>query len=163
MVNKKFMAILMGTVIGTMAMTGCGNSSKSQSAATTTVAATQAQSEESKATEETTAVAEAVDPADEKMVDVGGDFPVSTKYAEAQLVDYYIAEFDETPTMVVARTADGKEYQTHFYFYGDEQLVEFTVDGDKPKVTQDKTGFMAKDIDNIYAAIQKSDNWKPVA
>ena len=69
---------------------------------------------------------------------------------------------DETPEMVVARTADGSKYQAHFDFFGDEQLLEFTVDGDSVEVTEDLTGFMGKDIDAIYAAIQESDNWQPV-
>ena len=145
--SKKIMAVLLSVVMGAAVLAGCGSSASGAAQAETKVEAKEAPKSNETA---------------EELVEVGGDFPVSTKYAEYQLVEYYIEEMDETPVMVVARTADGKEYQAHFNFFGDEQLLEFTVDGDTPTVTNDLTGFMAKDIDKIYAIIKDSDNWKSV-
>ncbi len=159
--KNKVMAMILGTVLAFGALAGCGQAAETPATETTAEAPAETKEEAPAETKEE-APAEAADAAEEKMVDVGGDFEVSTKYAEYQLVEYYIAEMDETPVMVVARTADKNEYQAHFNFFGDEQLLEFTVDGDKCEVTNDLTGFMAKDVDNIYAAIKAQDNWQPV-
>ncbi len=161
--KKKVIAIVMGTVLTMGALVGCGSSKGADNSDAQASVQEDAQTEESqdKAQEEVQEASEDSDAA-ETMVEVGGDFPVSTKYAEYQLVEYYIAEMDETPVMVVARTADKTEYQAHFNFFGDEQLLEFTVDGDTCTVTNDLTGFMGKDVDAIYAAIKESDNWQPV-
>ncbi|MCR5102781.1 MAG: hypothetical protein K6B41_15640 [Butyrivibrio sp.] len=167
--KKKVMALVLGSVMVMGTLAGCGSSNTAtettevtEEVAETEAAAETEEAEETEEAAEETAETEETATEEETMVEVGGDFPVSTKYAEYQLVDYYIAEMDETPVMVVARTEDQTEYQAHFNFFGDEQLLEFTVDGDTCEVTEDLTGFMAKDIDAIYAAIKESDNWQPV-
>lgn len=170
--KKKIVALFMVSLMSVMMVTGCGSKEK-QEADNTTAAATETVTDSktatatddksgAAATTDTTKDATATDAVEGETVDVGGDYPVSTKYAEYQLLDYYFAETDETLKMVISRTTDGAEYDVHFTFFGEEQDLQFTVKDNAPTVTFDKTGFITKDIVNVYAAIQESDNWTAI-
>jgi len=91
--------------------------------------------------------------------EVGGAYPVPAGYAEYQLLDYYFAETDQTIQLVVSTNADHTEYDVHFDFFGDEQQLDYTYKDGTCTVTNDLTGFIAKDVEAINAAIQESDNW----
>lgn len=173
--KKRIVALFMASLISVMMVTGCGAKEK-QEADNTTAVATEAVTDSKTATDDksadaaatdavttdTTKDAAATDAEEGDTVDVGGDYPVSTKYDEYQLVDYYFGETDQTIKMVVSRTTDAAEYDVHFTFFNDEQELQFTVKDNVPTATFDKSGFITKDIENIYKAIQESNNWTAV-
>ena len=150
--NRKAVSILLAAGMTVMAMTGCGSSQ--QAPAKTEVAAVT----DTESKEETKAEA----PAEAKLVDIGAEYSVSTEYDEYALVDYHYDETDEDVTWVVSRKADGSAYDVHFTFFGDEQVCDFTVDGDTPTVTFDKSGFITKDIDKMWEVLKAVNDWTAI-
>lgn len=108
----------------------------------------------------TLALDQSSDSSTEEMIDVGEEYPISAKYTEYQLVEYYIEELDENARMIVARNNDATEYDVQFTLFNDAQELTFTIEDEEPNVIFDKSGFIEKDVDYIWAAIQESDDWK---
>ncbi len=85
------------------------------------------------------------------------DFDPNTEYADYTLVDYEIADIGAQFVATVSRSSDGKKYEIHCNFYGDEQLSVY----DNGKVTEDKTGFMETDTPLIVEKAEKQGIWVP--
>jgi hypothetical protein len=85
------------------------------------------------------------------------DFDPNTEYADYTLVDYEIADIGAQFVATVSRSSDGKKYEIHCNFYGDEQLSVY----DNGKVTEDKTGSMETDTPIIVEKAEKQGTWVP--
>lgn len=86
------------------------------------------------------------------------EYDANPDYAEYTLVDYEIADIGAQFVATVSKSSDGKKYEVHCNFYGDEQ-VSVLEDG---KVTEDKTGFMETDTPLIVQKAEEQGIWVPI-
>jgi hypothetical protein len=132
--KKKVLSLLVAATMAITALTACGSSSASAG-----------QSAEAKA--EAKASLDALG--------LEAQYEPNADYAEYTLVDYEIADIGAQFVATVSKSSDGKKYEVHCMFYGDEQL-SVLEDG---KVTEDKSGFMETDTPLIVAKAEEQGIW----
>ena len=135
--KKKVLSLIVATVMAMTALTACGSSN-----ATTAVSAEK--KAEAQAALDALGLAKEYDP--------------NPDYAEYTLVDYEIADIGAQFVATVSKSADGKKYEVHCNFYGDEQISVL----ENGKVTEDKTGFMESDTPLIVEKAEQQGVWVPV-
>lgn len=135
--KKKILSVVMAATLAVAALTACG--SGSTSAATSAEAKAEAQ-----ASLDALGLTKEYDP--------------NSDYAEYTLVDYEIADIGAQFVATVSKSSDGKKYEIHCNFYGDEQLSVY----ENGAVTEDKTGFMETDTPKIVEAAEAQGIWVPV-
>ncbi len=163
--------LIYGALVGLLMMTavGCSNEPEvtEEVAVDETVETTAEEATSEEATSEEAAVeaapAEAEDVIEEaeatEASDLEAPYEMADGYDEYMVMEHYFEGPDETVTMMVSADAAHGKYHTHFDFFGEEQVLEFEVVDGVPTVIYDKTGFIGKDIENIYADIMANDAW----
>ena len=132
--KQKFLSVIMAITMAGSIIMGCGsNASQSDSSAAAVT-----------------------------MVDVGAEYEVSTEYDEYTVLPHYFAETDQNVDMVVTRDSNGTKYSVQFTFFGDAQQLDFTVSDGTPSATYDKTGFIEKDLENLWAEIKEYSDWTSI-
>ena len=156
---KKKMMLLALVLVVALFVSACGGSSSTNSDTTTAEPAateTEAPAEKNDASASTEAAATAETAGDAVEVDVGGPYPATTNWDEYVITPYYFAETDETLDMLIETNEAHDKFEVLFTFFGDKQDMAFSVNGDELTVDSDLTGFIGKDVQNIYTFIQEN-------
>ncbi len=135
--KKRILSVVLAATMAMAALTACGSGSGK--------------------TAEVSAEAKAEAQAQLDALGLTKDFDPNTEYADYTLVDYEIADIGAQFVATVSRSSDGKKYEIHCNFYGDEQLSVY----DNGKVTEDKTGFMETDTPLIVEKAEEQGIWVP--
>ncbi len=134
--KAKVLSVVLAATLAVASLTACGGASSSSAPSAEAVAEAQA----------------ALDG-----LGLTADFEPNTEYDEYTLVDYEIADIGAQFVATVSRTSDGKKYEIHCNFYGDEQLSVY----ENGAVTEDKTGFMETDTPLIVEKAEQQGIWVP--
>ncbi len=132
--KKKALSLLVAATMAMTALTACGSASASAG-----------QSAEAKA--EAQAALDALG--------LTKDYDPNSEYDTYTLVDYEIADIGAEFVATVSKSKDGKKYEVHCNFYGDEQLSVY----ENGAVTEDKTGFMETDTPLIVQQAEDQGIW----
>ena len=135
--KKRILSVVLAATMAMATLTACGSGSAK--------------------TAEVSAEAKAEAQAQLDSLGLKKDFDPNTEYADYTLVDYEIADIGAQFVATVSRSSDGKKYEIHCNFYGDEQLSVY----ENGKVTQDKTGFMETDTPLIVEKAEEQGIWVP--
>ena len=152
--KKKLLTVLMATVMTVGLLAGCGSSSSSDSSADSSAATETTETTEADTDDTATADASAFD---DLKATYGDDvFEPNSDYDEYTIIEYTIESAGATFAATVSKKSDGSEYYVNCMFYGDEQQVIVTGDGE---VTFDKTSFMETDGPLIVDAAEAEGTW----
>ena len=135
--KKKILSVVLAATLALATLTACGSSGASSSTSTVNV-------EEAKA---------ALDA-----LGLTAEYEPNSDYAEYTLVDYEISDIGAQFVATVSKSSDGKKYEVHCNFYGDEQVSVL----DNGTVTEDKTGFMETDTPLIVEKAEEQGVWVPI-
>jgi hypothetical protein len=135
--KKKILSVMVAATLAVASLSACGSGS----------ASTQVSAE---------AKAEAQAALD--ALGLTKEFDPNSEYAEYTLVDYEITDIGAQFVATVSKSSDGKKYEVHCNFYGDEQVAVY----DNGKVTEDKTGFMEGDTPKIVEKAEEQGVWVPI-
>lgn len=86
-------------------------------------------------------------------VEASTDIPDS--FSKIQIVNYAHETGNELE-VTCAINEEGTEFYLSYMFFGDLQIAQGTIDGDKIEVTYDRTGFATGDASKILAAVDES-------
>ena len=134
--KKKILSVVMAATLAMAALTACGSGSS------------------------TAVSAEAKAEAQAALDGLGltAEYDPNSEYQDYTLVDYEITDIGAQFVATVSRSSDGKKYEVHCNFYGDEQVAVL----DNGKVTEDKTGFMEGDTPKIVEKAEAQGIWVPI-
>ena len=135
--KKKILSVVMAATLAVAALTACGSGSSSTA---------------------TSAEAKAEAQASLDALGLTKDYDPNADYAEYTLVDYEIADIGAQFVATVSKSSDGKKYEVHCNFYGDEQVSVY----ENGAVTEDKTGFMETDTPLIVEKAEEQGIWVPI-
>ena len=149
--------IIFGALMGTLLLmiAGCGQT-KNDTAETTTVMET------TQTTEATTETTEAIEDEKSEPITVEASYDAPKGYDDYMVMSYYFEETDEDIAMTVGTDTAHSKYHVHFDFFGEEQVLEFEVTDGVPTVVYDKSGFIGKDVEKIYAAVMEVKDWMAI-
>ncbi len=133
--KKKILSVVMAATLAVASLTACGSGSAGASA-------------EAKAEAQASLDA----------LGLTKDYDPNADYAEYTLVDYEIADIGAQFVATVSKSSDGKKYEVHCNFYGDEQVSVL----ENGAVTEDKTGFMETDTPLIVEKAEEQGIWVPI-
>ena len=135
--KKKFLSVMVAATLAVASLSACGSGS----------ASTQVSAE---------AKAEAQAALD--ALGLTKEYDPNSEYAEYTLVDYEITDIGAQFVATVSKSSDGKKYEVHCNFYGDEQVAVL----ENGTVTEDKTGFMEGDTPKIVEKAEQQGVWVPI-
>ena len=135
--KKKILSVVMAATLALAALTACGSGSASSA---------------------TSAEAKAEAQASLDALGLTKEYDPNPDYAEYTLVDYEITDIGAQFVATVSKSSDGKKYEIHCNFYGDEQLSVY----ENGAVTEDKTGFMETDTPKIVEKAETQGVWVPI-
>ncbi len=136
--KKKILSVMMAATLAVASLTACGSGSG--------------------ASTEVSAEAKAEAQAALDGLGLTKEYDPNSEYADYTLVDYEIADIGAQFVATVSRSSDGKKYEVHCNFYGDEQVAVL----ENGAVTEDKTGFMEGDTPKIVEKAEEQGIWVPI-
>lgn len=99
------------------------------------------------------------DETEEASAPIFAEFPINEEYALWTVVEYTIEAIEADLVCTICTNEDMNEFYLETNFYGDDQMILASFDGENYEILKDKTGFLSGDAPAILDIARENDTW----